>query len=172
MNSFTPSYMHRLRGKKVFPYDTSKTKPEHRLVLENPKKLTTGCCVIRSNLEEKFARWCDRCHNVIAWSSEQVFVQYWDPISRKIRRYYPDFALSVMDKDGKVNQFLVEIKMTKEVKEPLNRPGKNPTLLRKERALWKKNQSKWIAAGKYCKDHNIEFKIITEVMLDRLGDRI
>lgn len=171
-NKPNPSYMHRISGKKVYPYDTTRVPPDKRLVLRNPDKLINGVCVIRSKLEEKFALWCDRCTNVIAWSSESMYVTYYDPLSRRTRRYYPDFCVTVIDKNGDKRDYLVEIKMARETKVPKLSMGKHPNKYRKEKALFEKNMAKWNAAAHYCRQNGAEFKLVTENMLDKLGDRI
>jgi len=57
---------------------------------------------IKSTWEKKFCRWLDANPSVIKWSSENIYIQYYDPIQKKNRRYYPDFYMEVLGIEDKL----------------------------------------------------------------------
>ena len=56
--------------------------------------------VYRSSWEVHFMRYCDRNDNIIEWGSEEIFIPYFDPTTKKLRRYFPDFIMKVKDNQG------------------------------------------------------------------------
>lgn len=92
------------------------------------------------------------------WAFERNVVWYWDPISRKRKRYIPDFDVKL--KNGK--NLLIEIKPRKETHIPKSGKKKSEKSKRYESFLWKRNQAKWEAAKKYCEKTKKEFIILTE----------
>lgn len=116
----------------------------------------------RSSWENRFCSWCDMSTNIIKWSSERVIVDYYDPVTRKNRRYYPDFMLMIKDKEGKETVHLVEIKPYKETIPPVKGKKKSEKTLLHEHTTWITNQAKWRAATLYCKKKGIQFHILTE----------
>jgi hypothetical protein len=83
----------------------------------------------------------------------------------KKHRYFPDFLVKVLTKDGKTKTLMVEVKPKKQTKEPEKKQRITKQYIN-EVATWGVNQAKWKAATEYCLDRNWEFKIITE---DDLG---
>ena len=61
----------------------------------NPTK-----CIYRSLWERKFMNWCDKSKSVIRWGSEEVIVPYVSPVDRRRHRYYRDFIIGTMDRNG------------------------------------------------------------------------
>jgi hypothetical protein len=130
----------------------------------------------RSSWERRFMVWADSSNSVLQWSSEPFAIEYEDMSDpdRPVRRYYPDFVLLVRDTQGRTVKYMVEVKpkkqcpkYTPEGKLLLPPKPKNPT--RKAMANWQAkaktmamNHSKWLAARRYCKDRNMQFKVITE----------
>lgn len=143
------SFMSYIPGKKIY-------------IPRNPEKFTGKYVMIRSRYEENFAKWCDKNPGVVNWSSEQIAIPYYDPTYRKVRRYYPDFAIRVLNNDGSPVNYIVEIKPTKEVKPPKLNPRKKKETFIKEMATYRTNQAKWKAAEEFCSRRGMKFKIITE----------
>jgi hypothetical protein len=114
----------------------------------------------RSSWERSFMQWLDANPCVIEWSSESIYIAYFDPTTMKRRRYFPDFYMLLKDHNGKIQQYIIEIKPFKETHPP-NRNKNRKTLLY-ETKTWNTNQAKWNAAIQWCSKMNMVFKVITE----------
>jgi hypothetical protein len=93
----------------------------------------------RSMWERRFMKYCDMNTNVLQWSSEELVIPYISPVDNRKHRYYPDFLLTVKDKDGNKKTMVIEVMKT-----------------------WSVNEAKWKYATEFCKDKNWEFRILTE----------
>ena len=121
--------------------------------------------ICRSSWERKFCTWCDLNENILEWGSEEFSIKYFDPVKNKVRRYYPDFIIKVAEKTGKVKTYVIEIKPKKQTMPPNPNPKKKTKSWLNEVYTWETNNAKWKAADEFCKDHLLEFKIITEDVL-------
>jgi hypothetical protein len=117
--------------------------------------------IYRSLWERKFMVYCDTNDNVLEWSSEEKIVRYYDPVSKKVRRYFPDFLIKVKESDGNIKKYMIEIKPSKQTVPP-QKPQRQTKRYISEVYEYAKNQAKWEAAREWCADHGYEFKIITE----------
>lgn len=117
--------------------------------------------VYRSGWERRVMRYLDYNDNVIEWSSEEFCIPYYDPVRKKIRRYFPDFWVRVKTKSGEVKTLVLEVKPSAQTKEPRKR-GKLTKKYIQEVAVWGTNQAKFQAANDFCKDRKWEFKLVTE----------
>jgi hypothetical protein len=122
--------------------------------------------VYRSSWELHFMKYCDRNDNIVEWGSEEFFIQYYDPTTNKIRKYFPDFYIKVKNNLGKTKKYIIEIKPKKQTIKPTNTPKKKTKTWINEVLTYEKNLSKWKSTEEFCKDNLMEFKIITE---DDLG---
>ena len=122
--------------------------------------------ICRSSWERKFCTWCDLNENILEWGSEEFSIKYFDPVKNKVRRYYPDFIIKVAEKTGSIKTYVIEIKPKKQTMPPNPNPKKKTRSWLNEVYTWETNNAKWKAADEFCKDHLLEFKIITE---DELG---
>ena len=118
--------------------------------------------IYRSLWERKFCVYCDLNENVLEWASEEIQIKYFDPTTKKVRRYFPDFYIKYLDKDGKIRKAIIEIKPLKETQEPVRKKGKSNKTLIYETLTYVKNQAKWQAAKEFCSDNLFEFRIMTE----------
>ena len=134
----------------------SKYKPE------NPRKYKGDYrnIICRSSWERKFCRWCDLNESILEWGSEEFFIPYRAPDGR-VRRYFPDFIMKVKETNGEVKTYVIEVKPLKQTKPPKKRKRVTKSYIY-ECTTYAVNQAKWKAADEWCKDHKIEFKIITE----------
>ena len=125
----------------------------------NPKKYVgnTKQIVYRSLLERRFMRYCDLNPDILFWASEELPVRYYNPLSKKFHRYFPDFVVKTVNND----KYMIEIKPSRQVKKPKTPKRKTKAYMR-ESFEYIKNQAKWEAAEMYCQDHGMKFKIITE----------
>jgi hypothetical protein len=117
--------------------------------------------IYRSRWELLFMDYLDTHSSVVQWSSEEVIIPYRSPLDGKLHRYFPDFWVKKINRQGKQDVALVEIKPFKETREP-----KAQTKLSKkylyEVKTWGINSSKWKAAEIYCQERGWKFMIITE----------
>tara|TARA_E500000305_G_scaffold99610_1_gene91890 strand:- start:857 stop:1297 length:441 start_codon:yes stop_codon:yes gene_type:complete len=134
----------------------SKYKPE------NPRKYKGDYrnIICRSSWERKFCRWCDLNESILEWGSEEFFIPYRSPDGR-VRRYFPDFIMKVKETNGEVKTYVIEVKPLKQTRPPKKRKRVTKSYIY-ECTTYAVNQAKWKAADEWCKDHKIEFKIITE----------
>jgi hypothetical protein len=132
---------------------------------KNPQKFIGKEAIYRSGLELKFMIFCDNNPNVVRWGSENVIVQYFDPCTKKVRKYYIDNY--VMIKEGEIiKKYLVEVKPHKQTQEPKVTKRRNKAHLLYEQQQYATNQSKFHYAREYAKKNGMEFIIITEKELN------
>ena len=125
----------------------------------NPKKYVgaPNRIVYRSLLERRFMLYCDRTPEIIAWASEEIAIKYYNPLDKRVHRYFPDFIVKT-DKDKK---YIIEIKPFKQTQKP-KVPSKKTKSFMRESFEYIKNTSKWRAAKVYAEEKGYEFKIMTE----------
>lgn len=111
--------------------------------------------------ERRFMKYCDTNISVLKWSSEELVIPYFSPVDRKMHRYYPDFLITVSNKDGIKKTIVVEVKPKRECKAPKKKTKITPRYLQ-EMKTWSVNEAKWKYAKEFCKDRGWEFKIVTE----------
>jgi hypothetical protein len=133
---------------------------------QNPEKYIGDVrnIVYRSSWELKFMRWCDRSPNVLRYGSEEFCVPYFNPIKKKVCRYFPDFIIEVLENDNKVRKYIVEIKPKRQTVPPVKGNKKKQTYIN-EMKTYAVNQAKWKTIQEWCDDHMIGFKIVTETEL-------
>lgn len=129
---------------------------------QNPSKYVGKKQILmRSSWERKIATFLDTNNNILEWCSEGLAIPYLDHSDNKMHRYYPDFIIKLLDKNGLEKNIIAEVKPFRETL-----PPKKPKVMSKSyvEALqtYHKNLSKWEAASEYCKKNNIEFRILTE----------
>ena len=116
----------------------------------------------RSSWERMFMKWCDLREEVLKWSSEEMCIWYMDPITKKNRRYFPDFIIQVKDSDGLIRTEMFEVKPYKQMVGPDRNPARKTKAWIYEVKTYATNMAKWEAAKKYCKKKGWSFRIITE----------
>lgn len=131
---------------------------------ENPKKYVGDYnnIIYRSLLERKFMVFCDRNPNILKWASEEMAIPYISPLDNRMHRYFVDFIIEVVEKDGKTKTYMVEIKPQRQCVEPKPSDNKSKKTFLKEMKTWSINNSKWKAAKEFAIKNNWEFKVITE----------
>jgi hypothetical protein len=134
-----------------------------RYKVKNPDKYVGNAnkVVYRSSWELKCMNYFDRNSNVIQWSSEELAIPYISPIDKKPHRYFPDFVIQVISKDGSKKTLMIEVKPEKQTKPPEKRKRTTKRYIEEVRT-YGINTAKWRAAEEYCADRKWEFKILTE----------
>ena len=130
----------------------------------NPKKYRGNPTriIYRSMWEKKFMIFCDRTKSIVEWGSEEIIIPYRCPTDGKVHRYYPDFYIKVLNKDGKYKKYIIEVKPKKQVAGPDKNPKRKPAAWKRDVLTFMKNQAKWEAAEDYCDDRRMNFMILTE----------
>lgn len=118
--------------------------------------------VYRSGWELKLMLYLDSRPEIVSWCSEEIIIPYRSPIDGKIHRYFPDFLVTKINREGKKETTLIEVKPSKQTVEPKKSKGKSNKVFMAEVFEWGKNKAKWAAAKEYCKDRGWRFEIFTE----------
>lgn len=134
----------------------------------NPEKYVGDPTKIRymSSWELQFDRFLDGNPNILRWSSECVAIPYVKPTDGKIHRYYPDYWIEYINKDGEVIQELIEIK-------PKSQAGGKSVgrMTLYEKAQYAINLAKWESCKRFCDQRGIVFRILTEEELFKQGKK-
>ena len=135
----------------------------------NPKKYKGNPqnIIYRSLWERKFMVYCDTNDKVLEWGSEEIIIPYISPWDSKVHRYFPDFYIKVKQSSGNLKKFIIEVKPKKQTRPPKPVERKTKRWIKEVRTFGI-NEAKWKHASKWCKDNDMEFKILTE---DDLGIR-
>lgn len=131
-----------------------------RYTPKNPHKYVGDLSkvVYRSSYELQMHQFLDNNERVLQWSSEEVVIPYVKPTDGKVHRYFPDYWVEYVNRDGEILQEIIEVKPKAQTRAPRN--GKKPRLY--ESATWAINMAKWKAADTFCQQNNMKFRIITE----------
>ena len=130
---------------------------------KNPNKYKGSMLIeFRSSWELAFMNYLDNNDEVIQWSSEEKAIWYYDPVSKKNRRYFPDFIIKYRRSDGIVVEEVVEIKPQRQVDGPPTNPKRKTQAWAKACMTYAINQAKWRAAREWCEDRGMNFRLLTE----------
>ena len=135
----------------------------------NPKKYKGNPqnIIYRSLWERKFMVYCDTNDKILEWGSEEIIIPYISPWDSKVHRYFPDFYIKVKQSNGNIKKFIIEVKPKKQTRPPKPVVRKTKRWINEVRTFGI-NEAKWKHATKWCKDNDMEFKILTE---EELGIR-
>lgn len=117
--------------------------------------------IYRSGWELRVMQYLDENSSVIGWSSEEIVIPYISPLDNRMHRYFVDFYVEVIDKNGNKKKMLLEVKPKSQTQEPRT-SKRNTKRYLTEVMTWGVNQAKWKAAQEFCIDKGWEFKLITE----------
>jgi len=137
-----------------------------RYIPKNPSKYAADPTKIiyRSMWEKKFMIFCDTNESVLRWGSETIVVPYRSPVDGKIHKYFVDFIVETVNKNGHKEVQLIEIKPKKQT----NEPKKKTRITRRylyEVQTYAVNQAKWKSASEFAENRGWKFKILTEEVL-------
>tara|TARA_Y100001972_G_C7596199_1_gene298770 strand:- start:113 stop:547 length:435 start_codon:yes stop_codon:yes gene_type:complete len=120
--------------------------------------------VYRSLWERRFMVYCDENKYILSWGSETVVVPYKSPVDNKVHRYYVDFIVTSINKNGYKETTLIEIKPKKQCKPPEKKTRVSRSYINEVRR-WGVNSAKWKYARDYAENRGWKFKILTEEVL-------
>lgn len=134
---------------------------------KNPQKYKGNPTEIfyRSSWEFRYMMELDHNKDVISWSSEEIAIPYRSPLDGEIHRYFVDFFVERLNKNGKTEKFLIEIKPNYQTKEPEMTPRKRKKTYLTEVMTYGINKAKWKAAESFCEYKGWKFQILTEIEL-------
>ena len=129
----------------------------------NPSKYKGNATniIYRSGWEKRFMIWCDHNDSVLSWSSEEVRIPYKHPIDGKVHGYWPDFKITIKNKEDAIETWIIEIKPDIQTKEPKKQKNLTKRYIN-EVKTYAINKYKWDYAIEWCKDRNYKFVIFTE----------
>ena len=128
-----------------------------RFEMKNPDKYVgKKIPLARSSWEFVFMRMLDEHQGVEKWASESIQIPYRDPFTGKYTIYVPDFFIVYNDKAGGKHAEVVEVKP--ESQTILEKVGKS----RYNQEQYVKNMAKWEAAGAWCKQQGLKFRVVNE----------
>lgn len=130
---------------------------------KNPKKYIGDPTniVYRSGWEKRVMESLDDNLNIIRWASEEVVIPYISPVDNRWHRYFVDFYVEAVGRDGETKKMLLEVKPAGQVEAPKTPKRKTKRFIT-EVMTYGVNQAKWKAAKEFCDDKGWEFKLITE----------
>ena len=117
--------------------------------------------IYRSSWELKLMMRLDADPNIITWGSEELFIPYRSPIDNKIHRYFVDFIVTKINKDGTKETALIEVKPFRQTQQPKVQKNITKKYIT-EVKTWGINEAKWKAAQEFCNDRKWKFYIFTE----------
>lgn len=117
--------------------------------------------IYRSRWELKLMSHLDDHPDVVEWSSEEFFIPYRSPVDGKIHRYFPDFYVKKINREGLVETVIIEVKPLAQTMEPKKQPKPSRKYIT-EVMTYGVNQAKWKAAREFCADRRWTFHIFTE----------
>lgn len=136
----------------------------------NPKKYkgNPARIVYRSSWEVHFMNELDRNPDILEWGSEELAIRYFDPVSGRTRRYFPDFIIKKKTKEKKIVKQIIEIKPLHQCFPPKKSAKGSSRSYLNQMAEYAKNMAKWTAAKQYCNEHNMEFIVISRNQSEHL----
>ena len=100
--------------------------------------------IYRSLWERKFMVYCDKNQNILEWASEEIAIPYRSPIDNRVHRYFPDFYMKVKETNGKIKNYVIEVKPAKQTIPPKNQKDRQKVIFVKHMNTQKiKRNGKW-----------------------------
>ena len=129
----------------------------------NPEKYVGNINKItfRSSWEKDFMEFLDNNVKVKKWGSEIIAIPYVKPTTGRVHKYYPDFYVEYIGRNGKIIQDLVEVKPEKQIRRPTVR-GKSKKTQLYEALTWSVNMAKWKSAKLFCDKYGFNWKVMSE----------
>lgn len=119
--------------------------------------------IARSSWEYAFLHFLDQADSIKYYASEEIEIPYLLLTDKKIHRYYPDIVLELISGE----RFIVEIKP---FHQRIYKQSKKVNFTTQETFI--KNQCKWQAAREVARNNGMNFIILDEYDLKRIGVKI
>lgn len=126
----------------------------------NPQKYVGDVTKIRymSSYELEMHKFLDGNTNVLKWASEEIAIPYLKPTDGQWHKYYPDYWVQYVNKDGEIKHELIEVKPAAQTRAP----RRNHKHALYEQLTYAVNVAKWEAATRFCREKDWTFRIVTE----------
>lgn len=132
-------------------------------VPKNPEKcMNTGTIYFRSSWEKHVCSYLDQNPKVLKWGSEILQIPYQSSVKGRMARYFPDYLVTILDKDGNEKTFIIEVKPLHETQKPKKGKNQKQSTYDQQTLTYITNLQKWEAAQKYAAERSWGFKILTE----------
>lgn len=128
-------------------------------VPKNPHKYVGDVTKIRymSSWELECDVFFDGNERVLRWASEEIVIPYIKPTDGKLHKYFPDYWVEYINRDGEVVQEIIEVKPIEQIKAPRS----NHKHFAANQVTHAINQAKWAAALEFCRQRNMTFRLVT-----------
>ena len=138
---------------------------------EHPAKYmgNSSNIIYRSMWERRCMKYFDVNPSVLQWASEEISIPYYDSMTKKVRKYFPDFLIKVKTANGEDKTHLIEVKPSKDLRPPVGGRGKKKSTLLYEMKTYQMNRDKFASARKWCDERGIIFDVWTEKHLKQKG---
>lgn len=132
---------------------------------KHPEKYVGDVSKIRymSSWELQAHRFFDNNTRVLRWSSEEIAIPYLKPTDNRVHKYYPDYWVEYVNREGEIVQEIIEVKPAQQTRLPKT----NSKHRLYEQLTYAVNQSKWAACQQWCNARGMKFRIVTEHSLFR-----
>jgi len=130
---------------------------------KNPEKYKgdPGNIIFRSSWELDWMKRCDENPYIVWWQSEEKCYWYFDAVSKRNRRYFPDFIVGIQ-RDYGIETLVIEIKPQKQIDGPNPNPKRRTKAWVNSVKTYMTNQCKWKAMEKVCEERGWNFKLLSE----------
>jgi hypothetical protein len=134
----------------------------------NPEKYVGDVTKIRymSSWELELHEFFDNNRTILRWSSESIAIPYIKPTDGRLHKYYPDYWVEYINKDGVIVREVMECKPKSQTHQPRKQRGTGRASLY-ESIQYAVNAAKWSAAIDWCKQRGFIFRIVTEKSIFR-----
>lgn len=130
------------------------------------KYMSTKPPIYRSGWEYSVMYFFDNNQYVDRWGSEIIEIPYVNPIDGNVHRYFTDFYLEFVDKNGKYQKWVIEVKPISKLSPPKQQRKTKTFAYQMNEYLI--NKAKWAAAEAFCKNKGYIFQIFTEQQIRSL----
>jgi len=139
---------------------------------KNPKKYKgdPSNIIFRSSWERDVMKWCDDNDKIVSWSSEEKCFWYFDEVTKKKRRYFPDFIIDI-ERDFGIETLVIEVKPQRQIDGPNPKPKRRTKSWMNEVKVYVTNQCKWKSMRNICEDRGWNFKLLSEKDIKNWGKR-
>jgi hypothetical protein len=137
-----------------------------RFIPKNPSKYVGDSTNIffRSLWESQVMKYFDSHPDVLHWGSEEIVIPYLNPLDNKVHRYFPDFFVEYLDKDGNLLKEIVEVK-------PLHESDQHHAKSERSKDALIVNEAKWKSASIFCEQRGMKFRVLTEKSIFHQGQK-
>lgn len=141
---------------------STKNWSQGKFIPQHPEKYLgdVNNITYRSSWELHFNQYVDTNDSVISWANEEIVIEYYHPFYQQVRKYYPDYYVEYIDKDGIHHREIIEVK-------PENQIFLSKKASKNQKITFEINMAKWTACKRFCDQHGIEFRLVTEKQLFR-----